>query len=84
MAVAAVVRNDGDTHARAWMIWDERGFAWLAIAKNSPADLRNLWLFPKPPEFHGPGIQVRFTALKKGLPTAYRILDCPDALSYGR
>jgi hypothetical protein len=79
IAVAAVTAGE-DLHARAWMVWDEGGFAWLGVAKNSPPDLRAMWAFGTPPEFHGPGVQVRFTPLKKPLPKTYRLTDCPRAL----
>lgn len=83
IAVAAVTRGD-DLRAKAWMVWDEGGFAWLGVAKDSPADLRDLWVFQQPPNFHGPGIQVRFTPLKKPLPKRYSLTACPRALPYGR
>lgn len=80
MALAAVTTQK-DLHARAWMVWDEAGYAWLGIAERSPADLRRLWTNPKPPDFRF-GVRVRFTPVTKPLPKAYRITDCPDALSY--
>ncbi len=83
MAVAAVTTHD-DFRARAWMVWDERGLGWLAIAKGSPADLKRLWIFSPAPNFaSGKGLQVRFTALRNPLPSKYRLTDCPDALPHG-
>lgn len=84
IAVAAVTVGS-DLHARAWMVWDEGGFPWLGVAKGSPADLRALWVFDKAPDFHGPGVQVRFTPLKKPFPKdKYSLTDCPRALPYGQ
>jgi hypothetical protein len=62
------------------MVWDEKGMAWLGLRKNSPAALRKLWVFSDPPQFYGPGVQVRFTPMKSqgSLPTAYRLASCPD------
>ena len=84
IAVAAVTSADGDLHVRAWMVWDERAFAWLAIAKNSPVDLKRLWIYDIRPRFAGPGIQLQFTPLQKPLPKAYRLTDCPHVLPYGK
>jgi hypothetical protein len=80
MAVAAVTGND-DFHALAWIVWDERGVGWLGIARSSPADLRAMWAFPVPPDFHGPGVQVRFTPFRT-LPMRYQLLDCGRTLPY--
>jgi hypothetical protein len=82
MSIAAVTLDD--LHARAWIVWDERAQPWLALAKQSPDDLKRLWIFPKEPDFSGPGIQVRWTYLKTHLPPKYRLTDCPDALPYGK
>jgi len=81
VAVAAVTTQD-DFHVLAWIVWDEHGVGWLGIAPQSPADLRRLWIFPTPPDFHGPGVQVRFTPFDKPLPGRYRLLDCPRTLPY--
>ena len=80
MALGAVT-TEKDSHARAWVVWDETGTAWLGIAKHSPADLRQLWKSPEPPDFRF-GVRVRFTPLTTPLPKAYRITDCHDALPY--
>ena len=79
IAVAAVTAVSGSgLRAQGWMIWDERGMAWLGLKKGSPPALRRLWVFATPPDFHGSGIQVRFTP-GKSLPPAYELTDCPDA-----
>jgi hypothetical protein len=80
MAVAAITpgAESSDLHARAWMVWDERGMSWLAIKKDSPDNLKRLWAFPTAPDFHVRG-QVQFTPLK-ALPRSYTLTDCPDAL----
>jgi hypothetical protein len=84
IAVAAITPDRGDLHARAWMVWDERGTAWLAIAKNSPNDLRQLWsLEPQPSFAGGVSLQVRFSPMTKPLPPKYRLVDCPDAKPFG-
>jgi hypothetical protein len=77
MAVAAVTSGN-NLRALAWAVWDERGFAWLAIDKQTPAELRKLWAFKIPPDFHGPGIQVRFTPLPRALPPRFQLTDCPS------
>lgn len=79
IAVAAVtVVGASEPRVQGWMIWDERGMAWLGLKKNSPPALRRLWVFTVPPDFRGPGVQVRFTPIKS-LPKAYELTDCPDA-----
>jgi len=84
IAVAAIASARGDAHARAWIAWDERSTAWLGIAKNSPADLQQLWSLKAPPSFAGGvGTQVRFSPLTRPLPPKYDLVDCPDALPYG-
>ena len=80
MAMAAVTLED--LHARAWIVWDEGAHPWLALVKQSPDDLKRLWIFPKGPDFSGRGTQVRWTYLKVHLPPKYRLTDCPDALTY--
>ena len=82
MAIAAVTLED--LHARAWIVWDEGAHPWLALAKQSPHDLKRLWIFPKKPDFSGPGVQVRWTYLNTHLPPQYRLTDCPDALPFGQ
>jgi hypothetical protein len=77
MAMAAVTTDD--LRARAWIVWDERARAWLALARKSPSDLQRLWIFDKKPDFSGPGIQVRWTYLKSALPKRYQLTDCFDA-----
>ena len=79
IAVAAVTHDD-DLHAQAWMVWDEGGFRYLGLTKRSPADLQSLWVFNRPPDFSGPGVQVRFTPLQKPLPKPYHLTACPRAL----
>jgi hypothetical protein len=81
MAATAVTTHD--LHARAWLIWDETAQPWLAIARNTPTDLQRLWIFPKKPDFAGPGVQVRWTPVKLPLPGSYRLTSCPDVLPYG-
>jgi hypothetical protein len=79
IGLAAVIPAGGsDLTPRAWMIWDEKGMAWLALRKTSPAALRRKWVFPTAPDFSGPGIQVRFTPLKDPLPRGYQLASCPD------
>lgn len=79
VGLAAVIpANESDYVPRAWMVWDETGMAWLGLRRESPTALRRLWLFPKPPDFTGRGIQVRFTPLKGSLPRGYRLASCPD------
>jgi hypothetical protein len=79
MGLAPVIpAGGGDLVPRAWMIWDEKGTAWLALRKTSPTALMKMWVFPTPPDFSGPGIQVRFTLLKGPLPRGYQLASCPD------
>lgn len=79
-AIAAVTDAGGSSrHPRAWVIWDQRGRAFLGLKKDSPAQLRKLWTDAEPLDFQGPGQQIRFTPLKT-LPKQYALLDCPDAL----
>ena len=80
MALGAVT-TEKDLHARAWVVWDETGYAWLGIAKRSPADLKRFWKNPEPPDYRF-GVQVRFAPLTAPLPKKYQITDCPDALPY--
>jgi hypothetical protein len=84
-AVAAVALENS-LRAKAWIVWDGQGYAWLGLAKGSPADLRRLWVYNKAPNFAGPGIQVKFTLATKPLPEylpkKYRLVDCPDAVPY--
>jgi hypothetical protein len=79
MAVAAVTTETG-LRPLAWTVWDERGFGWLAIDKRSPPDLRKLGKYQIPPDFTGPGRQVRFSVLPPNLPARYRLTDCPSVL----
>lgn len=80
MAVAAVTLQH-QVQAKAWIVWDERGYAWLGLSERSPADLKRLWGFREPLRFTGP---IRFTPTTKPLPQylpkQYRLTDCPDAL----
>jgi hypothetical protein len=47
MGLAPVIpAGGGDLVPRAWMIWDEKGMAWLALRKTSPTALMKLWAFP--------------------------------------
>jgi hypothetical protein len=79
MGLAPVIPSDGsDVIPRAWVVWDERATAWLALRKTSPPALMKFWVFPNAPDFRGPGIQVRFTILKGSLPKAYQLASCPD------
>lgn len=82
IAVAAVVPADGsDLRPRAWMVWDERGLARLALKKDSPRDLKRLWLFRDAPNFsaNGNALQVRFTPIRSALPASYVLTPCSDA-----
>ena len=75
----AAVTTTSDTHALAWMIWDERGLAWLALGKRSPADLLQRWSFPNPPDFeHAP---VQFSPFSATLPAKYQLTYCSAALA---
>lgn len=79
MGLAPVITARGsDLVPRAWIIWDEKGTAWLALRKTSPTALKKMWVFPTPPDFSGPGIQVRFTLFKGPLPHGYQLASCPD------
>lgn len=80
VALGAVTAGN-DLHARAWVVWDETGYAWLGLAQHSPAVLRRFWINPQPPEFRA-GVRVRFTPLTKPLPKPYLITDCPHALPF--
>ncbi len=75
------VTSGNDLHARAWVVWDETGYAWLGIAQRSPAVLRRFWTNPEPPDFSA-GVRVRFTPLTKPLPKPYHITDCPHTLPF--
>jgi hypothetical protein len=79
MAVAAVTSGN-DLRPVAWAVWDERAFAWLAIDNRTPAALRNLWAFKTPPDFRGPGLQIRFTPLSRALPGRFQLTDCPSVM----
>jgi|GEM_PF-2152129 len=84
MAVAAIAPAK-DRHARAWLVWDERGNPWLGLTEKTPAELRRFWSFKVLPSFiGGVGTQVRFAPMTKPLPSKYRLVDCPDALIYGK
>ena len=77
VAVAAITARADYIHARAWMVWDARGVGWLGLSRESPADLKRLWGFPKPPDFTGLTRQVRFSVLTKPLPESYQLTYCP-------
>lgn len=83
MAIAAIAPGR-DVHARAWVVWDERGNPWLGITDKTPADLRQLGAFKVAPTFvGGVGTQVRFAPMSTRLPAKYGLVDCPDALLFG-
>lgn len=80
ISVAAVTpTGSSDLHPRAWMVWDERGMAWLALKKTSPMDLQRLWLLSGRPTFDGQHFRVQFTPIKV-FPNSYTLIDCPHAL----
>jgi len=80
IAVAAVVAaGSSDNRARAWVVWDERGKAWIGVKKDSPADLIRAF-FPEPPNFDGRGARVHFALLGSELPNLYRLEACPGAV----
>lgn len=80
IALAGITRGDSLVPL-AWIVWDERGEAWLAVTRSTPKELTALWTMSKSElDFSKyPELVVRFAPLLKPLPKAFSLVDCRAA-----